>query len=240
MLRFGRRIRRRFGSLPCSSSTWGATARLPGGEHLKTRHQRDPLNEAVLDLEMERLLLALRALESIIPSPNDQLPPGRFARELAWSLTRRGTAAAMAREFDLARRLAESAELVGQRSLYGRDPLLHFFVRGLIAAAGGDHRSAVDLFRRSIYSWNFGYTRANLELARSLFALGRAAEAVPVLQSALRGGWDGSNLYVSRTEIHEQLAKAFEVTGSRDSAAVHFAVVERSWRRADPPFADRY
>ena len=77
-------------------------------------------------------------------------------------------------------------------------------------------------------------------MARSLLALGRGAEAVPVLQSSLRGGWDGSNLYVSRTEVHELLARAFAATGRRDSAAVHFAMVESAWRHADPVLAPRY
>jgi hypothetical protein len=146
----------------------------------------------------------------------------------------------MMRELELARQLADSAELVGRGSLNGRDPLLHFFIRGLIAQASGDHQTAVDFFRRSIFSKVFGYTRANLELARSLIALGRTAEAIPPLQAALAGGWDGSNLYVTRTELHELLAQSFEATGNRDSAAAHFAAVERAWRRADPRFAARY
>ena len=185
-------------------------------------------------------MLAMRTLESVVPRVTAALSAGRFGRELTWSLARRGTAAAMAREFDLARRLADSAEVVGQESLFGRDPLLHFFVRGLVAQSSGDHQTAVDFFRRSVFSWNFGFTRANLELARSLLALGRASEAIGPLQSALRGGWDGSNLYVTRTELHELLAQAFAATGSRDSAAVHFTVVEGAWRRSDPEFAARY
>ena len=216
------------------------SARVPGGGTLKQPFLRDPVREYVLDLEMDRPLLALRVLESALPDPKRYASPGLYARDLTWTLARRGTAAVMAREFDLARRLADSTEIVGQQSLYGRDPLLHHFLRGLIAAASGDHASAVDLYRRSIYSPNFGYTRANLELGRSLLALGRAAEAVPVLQSSLRGGWDGSNLYVSRTELHELLAQAFAASGRRDSAAVHFRMVESAWRRADPGFAARY
>src|SRR5262245_5765138 len=146
----------------------------------------------------------------------------------------------MAGELELVRRLADSAELIGRGSLSGRDPPLHYFLRGLLSAGSGDQQSAVDLFRRSIYSPNFGYTRANYELARSLMALGRPAEAVPVLQSSLRGGWDGSNLHVSRTEIHELLAKAFAESGVRDSAAAHYLAVEQAWRHADPVFLPRY
>jgi DNA-binding SARP family transcriptional activator/TolB-like protein len=216
------------------------SARVPGGGTLKQPFLRDPVREYVLDLEMDRPLLALRVMESALPDPKGYSSPGLYARDLTWALARRATAAVMAREYDLARRLADSTELVGQRSLYGRDPRLHFFVRGLLAAAAGDHQSAVDLYRRSIYSPNFGFTRANLELGRSLLALGRAADAVPVLQASLRGGWDGSNLYVSRTEIHEMLAQAFAASGRRDSAAAHFRQVESAWRHADPFLAERY
>jgi DNA-binding SARP family transcriptional activator len=216
------------------------SGRLPGGGgELKVRRPRDVVGEVVLDLEMDRPTAVLRALETVVPTPGS-LPPGQFAREMTWNLARRGTAAAMAREYELARRLADSAEVIGRGSLFGRDPRLHYFIRGLIARGANDHQTAVDFFRRSIFSWNFGYTRANLELARSLLALGRAAEAIHPLQASLRGGWDGSNLYVTRTELRELLAQAFVATGRGDSAAAHYAAVERAWRRADPPFAARY
>jgi DNA-binding SARP family transcriptional activator len=214
--------------------------RLPGGGQLRVRRSRDVVGEVVLDLEMDRPTSALRTLETVVPTKGAGMPSGQLAREMTWNLARRGTAAAMAREYELARRLADSAEAVGRGSLFGRDPLLHYFVRGLIARGANDHQTAVDFFRRSIFSWNFGYTRANLELARSLLALGRAADAIHPLQAALRGGWDGSNLYVTRTELHELLAQAFVAAGRRDSAAAHYTSVERAWRRADPPFAARY
>ena len=222
------------------ASTLVFSRRLPDGRALPGRLARDFDGEYVLDFEMGRPRLAMKALESVAPTEKSGLPPGLLARTLAWNLTRRGTAAVMAREIDLARRLADSAEVAGRGSMYGRDPLLHYFIRGLMAQSANDHETAVDLFRRSILSWTFGYTRANFELARSLLVLGRASEAIPPLQAALRGGWDGSNLYVTRTELHELLAQAFDAAGRRDSAAAHYATVERAWRRADPPFAARY
>ncbi|MGE0552109.1 MAG: BTAD domain-containing putative transcriptional regulator [Gemmatimonadales bacterium] len=214
--------------------------RVPGGGQVAGEHRPDPIGEVVLDLEMNRPILALRTLENSVPVVTPDVAPGVYARDLTWSLIRRGTVAAMAREFELARRLADSAELIGRSSLFGRDPLLHSFVRGLVAQSSGDHQTAVDFFRRSVFSWTFGYTRVNLELARSLLALGRPAEAVGPLRSALRGGWDGSNLYVTRTELHEVLAQAFAAAGNGDSAAVHYAAVEQAWRGADPDFAARY
>jgi hypothetical protein len=51
---------------------------------------------------------------------------------------------------------------------------------------------------------------------------------------------DGSNTYVTHTELHEALAHAFHAAGRRDSARVHYAAVERAWRKADPMLAERY
>jgi len=59
------------------------------------------------------------------------------------------------------------------------------------------------------------------------------------VQGALRGGLEGSGLYITRTELHEMLAQLFDANGQRDSAAVHYAVVDRSWASADPFLAGR-
>ena len=106
-------------------------------------------------------------------------------------------------------------------------------------AARRDDEGAVTEFRRSIVSVNFGYTRANYELARALMRLGRPAEAVAALRPALRGGMESSNLYVTRTELHELLAQALEGTNARDSAAAHYELVARSWAHADPLLRER-
>jgi DNA-binding SARP family transcriptional activator len=223
------------------ASAFLVSRRLPNGDRVEGDFSRDFVGEAILQFEMGHPDSTLLILESLVPRATG---PGEIAgepaRELTWSLARRGMAAAAAGRLELTAHLADSAEAIGRNSLYGRDRLLHFYLRGLLASAAGDHRAAADFFRRSIFSWTFGFTRANLELARSLLAIGRAGEAIPAAQSALRGGWDGSNLYVSRTELHEVLAQAFDATGQRDSAAVHYALVERSWRLADPMLTDRY
>ena len=73
----------------------------------------------------------------------------------------------------------------------------------------------------------------NLELARVLLRLDRPAEAVSILQPALRGEIDASNLYVTRTELHELLAESFARAGQADSAAAHYRAVVKAWRRAD-------
>jgi hypothetical protein len=47
----------------------------------------------------------------------------------------------------------------------------------------------------------------NLELSRALEGQGRRDEAREVLRAALRGPFDGSGLYVSRTELRRRLAE---------------------------------
>ena len=61
-----------------------------------------------------------------------------------------------------------------------------------------------------------------------------------MLRAPLHGALDGSGLYLTRTETHEMLARAFDAAGQRDSASAHFTVVERAWRGADPALATRH
>ncbi|HUF30880.1 MAG TPA: hypothetical protein VMM77_09425, partial [Gemmatimonadaceae bacterium] len=143
------------------------------------------------------------------------------------------TASAAAGDTIRVRSLIDSVETVGQRSLFGRDPLLHHFLRGLLLARSQEHEAAVRAFRAATHSPSQGYTQINAHLARSLLALGRPSEAIPVMRAALRGGIEGSGLYLTRTEAHELLAQAYDAAGQRDSATAQFAIVARSWRNAD-------
>jgi DNA-binding SARP family transcriptional activator len=197
--------------------------------------------------------LAIIALESANPRESarrfldiaayhsrGQSEPGLKARNIAWHMTLAGTALAAAGDTAAVRALADSVERIGANSSFGRDPKLHFFLRGLLLQRENRHAEAVDAFRRSLYSLTDGYTRTNLEMARSLMSLRRYPEAIAILQPALRGGVDGSNTYVTHTELRETLAQVFDAAGQRDSAAVHYAAVERAWRSADPQFSERY
>ncbi len=164
---------------------------------------------------------------------------GGWARNRVWNLTHVATCAAAAGDTARLALLADSLEGLGSFSAFGRDARLHHYVRGLLWAARGDMARAADEYRRSVWSWSDGYTRANYELARTALALGRPADATFPLQAALRGDLESSNLYVTRTELHELLADAFAALGRRDSAAAHYAAVARAWRRADPAFTAR-
>jgi hypothetical protein len=116
---------------------------------------------------------------------------------------------------------------------------LYHYVRGLLLAARHDDAAAIDELRLSIYSLPSGFTRTNCELARLYLRNNRPRDAVAVLQPALRGALDGSNLYQNRTEIHELLAKAWDAAGGRDSAVVHYEWVAKAWSAADASLAPR-
>lgn len=166
--------------------------------------------------------------------------PGVAARNVTWNLTLAGTAYLEGGDTLSARRLVDSVEATGRRSNFHRDPLLHHFLRGMLLAKASRHDSAVREFRAAIYSPSQGYTRINYELGKSLLALNRPAEAIAIVRAPLHGGIEGPGLYLTRTETHELLAKAFDAAGQQDSAAVHYAIVERAWRNADPSLQPRY
>jgi DNA-binding SARP family transcriptional activator/tetratricopeptide (TPR) repeat protein len=202
----------------------------------------EPVDVALLALEMGRPEISIRAhRENVAAIVHWTGSPAFLARNTIWQLTLAATAHVAAGDTAVVRRLADSVETMGLGSYFaGRDARLHYFLRGLLLQREGRHGEAVDAFRRSLYSLTDGYTRTNLMMARSLLELHRPTEAIAVLRPAIHGGVDGSNTYVSRTELHEALAEAFEQAGQRDSAVVHWRAVESAWRRADPQFKDRY
>lgn len=202
---------------------------------------RDDVARAIVAFERGRAREAAQQFLAMSAAhrANDD-PSGLKARNLAWHMTLAATALALAGDTAAVRALSDSVEHIGARSSFGRDPRLHHFLNGLLLQQQNRHDEAIDAFRRSLFSLTDGYTRINLELARSLMVLRRYQEAIAVLQPALRGGVDGGNTYVTHTELHEMLAQAFTGARLRDSAAVHYAAVERAWRFADPEFADRY
>ena len=197
-------------------------------------------NPAIIQLEIGNPREAARRFEEFVRVRQPEtMTPALFARHVAWDLVLAGTAWMAAGDTAAVRRIADTLELVGRQSNFGRDLRLHFFLWGLLLQGEGRHAEAVDEFRRALHSLTDGYNRINLELARSLLALGRPGEAVAVLQPALRGGVDGSSTYLTKAELHELLAEAWERAGVRDSAVVHWRAVASAWRRADPPFQVR-
>jgi DNA-binding SARP family transcriptional activator len=164
---------------------------------------------------------------------------GASARHVSWNLTHTATALAAAGDTAALQTLSDSIEGVARYSSYGRDWRLPDHVRGLSWLARGQLERAAQSFRAAIFSPTVGYTRTNFELARVLVALGRPTEAVSVLQPALRGAIEASNYYVTRTELHELLARSFQLANQRDSAAAHYRAVIAAWSEGDPPFRAR-
>ncbi len=199
----------------------------------------DRYNAALLAMARGEGREAARIFEETPPPDTTIFAEGHIWRHRAWYGTLAGMAWAAAGDTARVRRLADSVEQWGRRSLFGRDRQLHHYLRGMLELSAGRDEAAVPEFRQAIVSPTLGFTRVNYELGSVLLRLGRPREAVAALQPALRGELDAANLYITRTELHERLAEAFDRAGERDSAAVHYAAVARAWQRADPAFQVR-
>jgi tetratricopeptide (TPR) repeat protein len=188
--------------------------------------------------EMGRFPEAAHAFDSLA-AITPPITRGLLARHKTWLLAHLATARAAAGDTIGLRALIGPLRTWGQRDTYGRDHRLHHHAMGLLLAARGQAEEAAAEFRRAIYSPTFGYTRSNYELARTLLILGRPREVAAVLEPALRGSLEASNLYITRTELHELLGHALDAAGEPDRAAVHFKSVLSAWRVADPEFHAR-
>jgi len=116
---------------------------------------------------------------------------------------------------------------------------MHHYARGLLWDARRRPSEAISEYRQALTSPTFGYTRINYRLGQDLVASGRAREAIPLVSAALHGGLESTNLYITHTELHELLARAFDAAGLPDSAAIHYRWVAAAWRDADPPYSGR-
>ncbi len=198
--------------------------------------------EAQVLYEMGRYRAAAALFDSVSRWVLFDVAPSQFAHQHAWALAHSAGALAAAGDTAALPALIDTLEVAGAKSGLERDRRLSHYARGLLLAARGQDEAAASELRRAIISWNMGYTRVNMALAKVLLRLGRAREAVTVLQPALRGSLEASNTYVSRTDIHEALGEAWAAVGgpaARDSSRAHYALVVRAWQRADPSFAER-
>jgi DNA-binding SARP family transcriptional activator/tetratricopeptide (TPR) repeat protein len=121
---------------------------------------------------------------------------------------------------DLARRIRE-VEAWGSQSAYGRDRVLHHHLRGLQLEARGDLDGARRAFEAARWSPTGTYARTNLALVDVLLRLGRAYDALRVLEQASHGGLESVHLYGTRRDIHRRFAQAYRAAGRPDSAVVH-------------------
>jgi len=202
---------------------------------------RPPISvlEAQVQFEMGHSAIAAALFDSISRQTETAYEPSLVARNRAWMLAQAAGARLAAGDTISLSRLADSVQMLGAQSGYGRDRRLYHHVRGLLLAARGDRADAISEFKSAIYSVSIGYTRSNYELARLLLRDGKPRAAVAYLQPPLHGSLEASNTYLNRIELHELLAQAWDAAGTRDSAAAHYAVVARAWAAADPMLLPR-
>jgi len=129
------------------------------------------------------------------------------SRAAAWALAHAATALAHAGDTARLARLIDTVRVNGERSSFGRDRVLHHYLRGLLLGARGDWQGAEAQHRLALVPPIAGYARVNLELARVLERQGKREQARVVLRDALLGPFDGSGLYVSRTELRRRLTE---------------------------------
>lgn len=200
-------------------------------------HAVRPLAQSLFDAGRYREAAALFDSSANWHAPDES--PAGGARERVWDLAHAARSFAAAGDTGVLDARADTIATVGAMSASGRDQRLGSYIRGLLLLARNDLPAAIPAFRASIYSVPAGYTRENYDLARAELRVGRARDAVAVLQPVMRGKLDASNMYVTQTEVHELLAKAWEAAGRPDSASAHYAWVARAWEHGDPPYAKR-
>jgi DNA-binding SARP family transcriptional activator/tetratricopeptide (TPR) repeat protein/TolB-like protein len=210
----------------------------PGG----ARVPQEANTEAFVLFQMQRYRESAALFDSVAQWHPPGLSSSWFGRNRAWNLTHEAMALAAAGDTAALVPLIDSVQANGARSLLVRDQRLHHHVRALLLLARGDDEGAIRELRAARSTPTLDYARTPYLLASALLRRGQADEAVRVLQPALRGSLQSSNFYVTRPELHELLAKAWDasrVPAARDSAAAHWRAVAHAWSRADPPLRAR-
>ena len=182
---------------------------------------------------------AARLLDSIARHPHPSVTGGRLARRQAYQYVLLAETGLAMGDTILVRRAADSGRAWAGRAAGPREERMADHGQALVLLARHDTAAAMEHFRRAIYSTTLGFTRSSYWLGRLLNARGQSAEAVRLLRPALRGPLDNTNLYVTQTEIREELAQAYTRLGQRDSARVQWEWVARALANADPAARDR-
>lgn len=190
--------------------------------------------EGQLLTELGRWDEAARIFSSLSDRGRRVSRPGFAIKETVWPMAHLATALAAAGDTAALAIVSDSLQVIGRRDLRARDRRLHHYARGLLFLRRGDLRGAERELRAARGPVTDKLSRVNLELGRTLIALGKPREAIPVLQAALVGDLEGGHLYVSRTELHEALGRAYEAAGDVDLAVAHYGWVAEAWKRADP------
>ncbi|HEU4556919.1 MAG TPA: BTAD domain-containing putative transcriptional regulator [Longimicrobium sp.] len=196
------------------------------------------LMEAQILFEMGRYRESAALFDSISRLRWPGAQPSALARHRAWTLAHKANALAAMRDTAGVAALIDTVRTLGAQSFLARDHKLYHHVAGLLHRERGDLPRAAASFRAAMTSPTTGYTRTNVSLAAVLLRLNRPHEAVALLQPALRGSLESSNLYANRMDVHQLLGRAWAAAGRADSAAVHFGIVNAARTQADPGLPD--
>ncbi|HXD47506.1 MAG TPA: hypothetical protein VN600_01950 [Gemmatimonadaceae bacterium] len=96
--------------------------------------------------------------------------------------------------------LVDSLEKAGKQSYYGRDWIVHHHVRGLLLFAERRYADTEREFRSAEWAAG-GWTRTNVELARTQLAEQRPTDAIATLRDAYMGPIDAMGRYVMHSEL---------------------------------------
>lgn len=202
-------------------------------------HEGD-ITEAQLLFELGRFRESARLFEAAMRvGPNAPTDPGYAAHQMSWLGVHEATAWAAAGDTQRLPALADTIERVARLSTWGVNWGVPHHVRGLLWQARGQPARAAEEFHAAMYSPTRGYTRTNLELARALMALDRPHDAIRILREVLGGPPHGAGWYLTRTEVHDALARGYEAAGQPDSAMVHYRKAAEAWKNGDAPYRAR-
>jgi DNA-binding SARP family transcriptional activator/TolB-like protein len=160
--------------------------------------------------------------------------PADWARTFTWPRTLMADALWQAGDRDTVGLsiLADSIQAIGARSYYARDWRLYHHVRGLIAMAGKRWSEAESEFSQARWGRS-GWARTLVELAHAQLAQGHTAAAISTLRDAYSVQLSAMGLYVPRSELDFEMARAFTAASMLDSARVYTAHVDTAWRNSD-------
>lgn len=189
--------------------------------------------EAQLLFDLGQYQASAALFDSIAKSTSGFEDPSALARNRVWAWTHMADALASMGDTIRLSALADSVRILAEASGYARDTRMHYHIRGLLLASRGFSFEAAQAFEKAMTSPSDGFSRTNYELAGTWLRLKRPKDAIPTLQAAIRGSFEGGNLYVTRTDLQERLAEAWDAAGVKDSAAEHYRQVVRAWEKAD-------
>ena len=214
--------------------------RVPTATLLKKPKGQGPINvmEAQLLLEQNHPRAAAALFDSLSRQRNFGETTSEVARGTVWMLAQVAGALYAAGNTGSLPKLADSVRACRTKRIWARPPAAPLRSRTRPRGARRDP-AAISAFKAAIYSTTLGYTRTNYELGRAYLRLHQPREAIAYLSPSLRGPIEAQNLYVSRIELHELLAQAWDSAGQRDSAVAHYNTVVRAWSAGDPTFKAR-